>query len=69
MLFFYLFFRHFMFVLMFLDLTLCWLRKFNWFPKEGKRVKTFTHWVIAVALFLGFQFIAGSAGWLEFIPQ
>ena len=53
-LFFYLFFRHFLFVLMFMDLILGWLRKFKWFPKEGKRMKTFIHWVIALALFLGF---------------
>lgn len=65
----YLFFRHFMFVLMFMDLILGWLRKFNWFPKEGKRKKTFIHWIIALVLFLGFLFAAGSAGWLEFIPQ
>ncbi|SLN14940.1 hypothetical protein [Ruegeria meonggei] len=68
-LFIYLFFRHFMFVLMFMDLILGWLRKFNWFPKEGKRWKTFIHWVVALALLLGFLFVAGSAGWLEFIPQ
>jgi CDP-diglyceride synthetase len=68
-LFIYLFFRHFMFVLMFMDLILGWLRKFNWFPKEGKRRKTFIHWVIALALFLGFLSVTSSAGWLEFIPQ
>ncbi|WP_321830143.1 hypothetical protein [Thalassovita sp.] len=68
-LFVYLFFRHFMFVLMFADLILGWLRKFNWFPKEGKRMKTFIHWIVALTLFLGFLLLAGSAGWLEFIPQ
>jgi len=68
-LFIYLFFRHFMFVLMFMDIVLSWLRKFNWFPKEGKRRKTFIHWVIAVVLFLGFLSVAGFAGWLEFTPQ
>lgn len=68
-LFFYLFFRHFMFALTFMDLILGWLRKFNWFPKEGKRMKTFIHWIIALMLFLGFSLIAGSAGWLQFIPQ
>jgi hypothetical protein len=62
-------FRHFMFVLMFFDLILGWLRKFSWFPKEGKRQKTFIHWIIALALFFGFLFVAGSAGWLEFRPQ
>lgn len=65
----YLFFRHFMFVLMFMDLFLVGLRKFNWFPKEGKRWKTFIHWIIALAMFLGFLFVAGSAGWLELTPQ
>ncbi|MCT4555501.1 MAG: hypothetical protein N4A53_12500 [Pelagimonas sp.] len=65
----YLFFRHFMFMLMFTDLILGWLRKFNWFPKEGKRMKTFIHWVIALMLWYGFLSIAGSAGWLKFIPQ
>ncbi len=68
-LFIYLFFRHFMLLLMISDLILGWLRKFSWFPKEGKRRKTFIHWIIALALFLGFLFVAGSAGWLEFIPQ
>ncbi len=68
-LFLYLFFRHFMFVLMFMDLILGWLRKFNWFPKEGKRMTTFIHWLFALTLFLGFLLIAGSTGWLEFIPQ
>lgn len=65
----YLIFRHFMFVLMFMDLILGWLRQFNWFPKEGKRMKTFVHWVIALALFLGFLLGAGLAGWLAFEPQ
>jgi hypothetical protein len=65
----YLLFRHLMLVLMLFDLILGWLRKFSWFPKEGKRRKTFIHWIIALALFFGFLFVAGSAGWLEFIPQ
>ncbi|MEM8629740.1 MAG: hypothetical protein AAGF74_00755 [Pseudomonadota bacterium] len=68
-LFIYLFFRHFMFVLMFMDLILGWLRKFNWFPKEAKRRKTFIHWLIALALLFGYLFVADSAGWLEIIPQ
>lgn len=68
-LFIYLFFRHFLFILMFMDLFIGWLRKFNWFPKEGKRRKTFLHWLIALGLFFGFLLVAGSAGWLEFIPQ
>ncbi len=68
-LFIYLFFRQFMFLLMISDLNLGWLREFRWFPKEGKRRNTFIHWIIALTLFLGFLFVAGSAGWLEFIPQ
>ena len=68
-LFIYLFFRQLMLLLMISDLNLGWLRKFSWFPKEGNRRKTFIHWIIALALFLGFLFVAGSAGWLEFIPQ
>ena len=68
-LFIYLFFRQLMLLLMISDLNLGWLRKFSWFPKEGNRRKKFIHWIIALALFLGFLFVAGSAGWLEFIPQ
>ena len=68
-LFFYLFFRHFLFVLMFMDIVLGWLRKFNWFPKEGKRRKTFIHWIIALGLFLGFLTLGGAAGWLKFTPE
>lgn len=66
---FYLFFRHMLFVLMFMDIVFGWLRKFRWFPKEGTRRKTFNHWVIAVGLFVGYLTVAGSAGWLNFIPQ
>ena len=54
---------------MFMDVMLGWLRKFNWFPKEGKRRKTFIHWIVALGMFLGFLAVAGSTGWLEFIPQ
>jgi len=68
-LFFYLSFRHFLFVLMFMDIILGWLRKFNWFPKEGNRRKTFIHWLIALGMFFGFFAVAGKTGWLEFIPQ
>ncbi|GEM_PF-2464850 len=68
-LFFYLFFRHFLFALMFMDVILGWLRNFSWFPREGKRRKTLIHWLIALGLFLGFNAVAGAAGWLEFIPQ
>ncbi|APX13480.1 hypothetical protein BWR18_18695 [Tateyamaria omphalii] len=58
-----------LFTLMLMDLILGWLRKFRWFPKEGKRHKTIIHWFIALGLFLGFLGAAGSAGWLEFIPK
>ena len=68
-LFVYLFFRHALFVLMIADIVFGWLRKFNWFPKEGKRQRTFVHWIIAVTLFGGFLLVAGLSGWLEFIPK
>ena len=68
-LFFYLLFRHFMFSLMFMDVILGWLRKFDWFPKKGKRRKTIIHWFIALGLVLGFLAAAGSVGWLKFIPK
>lgn len=68
-LFIYLLFRHFMFVLMFMDLILSWLRRFNWFPGSGKRWKAFIHWIIALTLFLAFLFVGGFAGWLDFLPQ
>lgn len=65
----YLFFRHFLFVLMFIDLVLGWLRRFAWFPKEGKRLKTLVHWAIAMVMFFGFLAVSGSAGWLQFVPR
>ncbi|MEQ6201650.1 hypothetical protein ABMC88_01230 [Sulfitobacter sp. HNIBRBA2951] len=68
-LFFYVFFRHVLFVLMFMDIVLGWLRKFRWFPKEGKRRKTFIHWLIAIGLFVGFIILAAALGWLELIAQ
>jgi hypothetical protein len=68
-LFLYLFFRHVLFVLMFMDIVLGWLRQFRWFPKEGKRRKTLIHWLIALALFVGFISVAQPLGWLELIPQ
>ncbi len=68
-LFFYFFFRHFLFVLMVMDVFLGWLRKFKWFPGQGKRRKTVLHWIIALVLFVGYLTIAESAGLLEFIPQ
>jgi hypothetical protein len=68
-LFLYLFLRHMLFVLMIMDFILGWLRKFYWFPKEGKRLRTFVHWVIAVGVLLGFLGIGRFAGWLKFVPQ
>ncbi len=68
-LFVYLFFRHILFVLMFADLILGWLRRFDWFPRKGKRLKTFVHWLVALGLFLGFVAVAGSVGWLKFVPE
>jgi len=68
-LFFYLFFRHFLFVLMCMDIVISWLRKFSWFPKEGRRFKAFIHWLIALGLLIGFLFVGDLTGWLEFIPQ
>lgn len=65
----YLFFRHFLFVLMVMDIIIGWLRRFIWFPKEGKRRKTFIHWIIALGMFFGFLALAGSVGWLKFIPR
>lgn len=68
-LFLYLFFRHMLFVLMFMDVILAFFRKFSWFPGEGNRRKTIIHWVIALGLLVGYISIAGAAGWLDFVPQ
>ncbi len=67
--FFYLFFRHLLFVLMLMDLITGWLRKFNWFPKEGKRRKTIIHWVIAWGLFWGCLEVGILMGWVESILE
>lgn len=69
LLFLYLLFRHTLFVFMIMELIIGWLRQFRWFPKKGKRVRTFVHWLIALGLFGAYITIAGAAGWLEFIPQ
>lgn len=63
-LFLYLVFRHFLFVLMVVDVVLCWLRRFRWFPGEGRRGKAVLHWLIALGLFFGGLLLAGSLGWL-----
>lgn len=68
-LFLYLLFRHVLFVLMFMDIVLGWLRGFRWFPKEGKRRTTLINWLIALALFIGSISVAQPLGWLELIPQ
>ncbi len=68
-LFLYLFFRHFLMVLMIGDIVLGWLRKFSWFPGQGKRKKAFLHWIIALLLFVSFLLIARPLGWLVFMPQ
>lgn len=68
-LFIYLFVRHFMLVMMFMDIVMGWLRQFRWFPGEGKRLKTLIHWCIAAGLFGGFLAISGSAGWIKFVPK
>lgn len=65
----YLFFRHFLLVLMVMDLVIGWLRKFKWFPKEGRRLRTLIHWAVALGVFLAYLAIAGSLGYLEFVPK
>ena len=65
----YFFFRHFLLVMMLMDLMTSWLRKFSWFPSEGKRLRAFINWLIAFGLFAGFLFIGRSVGWIEFIPR
>lgn len=67
-LFIYLWFRHALLTLMVMDLLLGWLRRFRWFPKEGRRRKTLLHWIIAVVLFAGYLVVALSAGWVQAVP-
>lgn len=64
----YLVFRHAMFILMFMDFVLGWLRQFRWFPGPGKRRKTIIHWVIALFLFGGFLALSSALGWVDFVP-
>jgi len=63
-LFLYLVVRHFLLVLMVMDVVLGWLRRFRWFPGEGRRGKVVLHWLIALGLFFGSLLLAGSLGWL-----
>jgi hypothetical protein len=65
----YLSFRHMLFTLMFMDIVIGWMRRFNWFPKEGKRLRTFVHNVIAWGVLLIFLMIAEPAGWLTIVPK
>ena len=65
----YLFYRHILFIMMLMDLAISWLRRFSWFPGEGKRFKAFVHWIIALGVFLGFLFLGHSIGWIGFIPR
>lgn len=68
-LFVYLFFRHFMFVLMIMDAIIGWLRQFRWFPGKGRRMRTFVHWLIALGLFIGFLVAGKLNGFLTFVPN
>ncbi|WP_370400967.1 hypothetical protein [Sulfitobacter sp. JB4-11] len=68
-LFFYFMIRHMLLGLMVMDIFLGWLRKFRWFPKEGKRRKAVVHWIIAAGLLSAFLAVARIAGWLEFVAQ
>lgn len=75
----YLGYRHFLITLAFMDLLSEWLpgskwiirtfRKYNWFPNEERRLEVFKQWVVALALFFGLGALAGSVGWLKFIPK
>jgi len=67
-LFLYVFVRHFIFVLMIMDIVIGWLRKFRWFPVQGKRLRAFVHWLTAIAAFSAFLAASGRFGWIEFVP-
>lgn len=67
-LFIYMFVRHFIFVLMITDIVIGWLRKFRWFPIQGKRLKAFVHWIIAIVALVAFLVASGKLGWIEFVP-
>ncbi|WIY26625.1 hypothetical protein [Parasedimentitalea psychrophila] len=67
-LFLYVFVRHFILVLMIMDIVIGWLRKFRWFPVEGKRLRAFVHWLAAIAVFSAFLAASGRFGWIEFVP-
>ena len=64
----YLFFRHMLLVLMIADMLVGWLRRFAWFPKEGRRRRTVVQWLAALGLVVGYLILARFAGWLDFVP-
>lgn len=68
-LFVYLWVRHLFLTLMVMDVIIGWLRQFRWFPKEGKRLKTFVHWLIAMGLFIVYLIVAIASGWLDAVPS
>jgi hypothetical protein len=65
----YLFFRHFVFVMLLLELFMSALREFGWYPKPGNRTKAVKDWLIAVGLFATYLLIGGAIGWIDFVPQ
>ena len=65
----YLIIRKILLALVVFDISISWLRRFVWFPSEGKRVITFVHWLVAVLLLLAFLLVNWALGWVEFIPQ
>lgn len=66
-LFFYVFFRHIMFSFMIADVILTFFKQFRWFPSKGKRLRTFVHWLIAIALMVGTVIVASNLGYLEIV--
>ncbi|MEZ5716682.1 MAG: hypothetical protein R3D85_16980 [Paracoccaceae bacterium] len=65
----YLFVRHFLVVLMVMDLVLGWLRRFRWFPGPGRRRRALVHWLIALALLAAYVLLGSRLGWLSFTPR
>jgi uncharacterized membrane protein len=63
----YLLFRHFVFILMIMDIVNGWLKRFRWFPGPGKRLKGLIHWIVAVGLLIGYMYLARAIGWLHFV--
>ncbi len=65
----YFIFRHMLFVIMIVDVTIAWLSQYGWFPKKGKRLKTTVHWAAALGLFVGFLWLGALMNWYRLIPQ